>query len=76
MGANKWIMYLQVVDMYGVDSYEITEDNRIKFHPIYTNHQYAMEFIHSLGDKVCVLSSQSIIGELKINASNILNMYQ
>lgn len=66
----------QIVDRYGIDSYEITEDDRIKFHLIYTNHQYAMEFIHSLGDKVCVLSPQSIIDELKINASNILNMYQ
>jgi len=66
----------QIVDKYGIDSYEITDDNRIKFQLIYTNHNYAMEFIYSFGDKVYVLSPQSIIDEIKTNASNILNMYK
>ncbi|SCX91633.1 helix-turn-helix transcriptional regulator [Alkaliphilus peptidifermentans] len=68
-------MEYKIVDTYGVDSYEITDDNRIKFQLIYVNHQYAMDFIRSLGDKVCVLSPQSIIDEIKANALNILNMY-
>ncbi|SCX93244.1 helix-turn-helix transcriptional regulator [Alkaliphilus peptidifermentans] len=66
----------QIVDSYGADSYEITEDNRIKFHLVYTNHHYAMDFIQSLGDKAYVISSQSIIDELKANAQNILKMYK
>lgn len=66
----------KIVDAYGVDSYEITEDNRIKFDLVYTNHQYAMEFIRSLGDKVFVLSPKGLIDEIKTNAENILNMYK
>ncbi|MBB6214266.1 putative DNA-binding transcriptional regulator YafY [Anaerosolibacter carboniphilus] len=66
----------KIVDQYGVDSYEITEDNRIKFNLVYRNHQYAMEFILSLGDKVYILSPDSIIDELKTNSKNILNMYK
>lgn len=66
----------KIVDQYGVNSYEITEDNRIKFNLVYTNHQYAMEFILSLGDKVYILSPDSIIDELKTNSKNILNMYK
>jgi predicted DNA-binding transcriptional regulator YafY len=65
-----------IVDTYGTDSYEITEDNRIKFNLTYTNHYYAMEFILGLGDKVCVLSPQSIIDELRATAENILKMYK
>jgi predicted DNA-binding transcriptional regulator YafY len=66
----------KIVDQYGTDSYEITEDNRIKFQLVYTNHHYAMEFILGFGDKVYVVSPDSIIGELKRNSKNILNMYQ
>lgn len=66
----------QIVDKYGTGSYEITEDNWIKFDLIYTNHYYAMEFIRSLGEKVRVLSPQSVIEELKINSKNILSMYK
>ncbi len=66
----------KIVDQYGVGSYEITEDNRIKFKLIYTNYQYAMEFILSLGDKVHILSPDSIIEDLKKNSKNILNMYK
>ncbi|MFT9495469.1 helix-turn-helix transcriptional regulator [Anaerosolibacter sp.] len=66
----------KIVDQYGTDAYEITEDNRMKFQLVYTNHQYAMEFILSLGDQVYVLSPDSIIEELKRNSKNILNMYR
>lgn len=38
--------------------------------------QYAMEFILSFGDKVHILSPDSIIEELKKNSKNILNMYK
>lgn len=66
----------QIVDRYGIDSYEITEDNHIKFSLFYNNHEYAMDFIRSLGDKVYILSPKSIIDELKTNAKNILEMYK
>ncbi|MDF2547677.1 MAG: DNA-binding transcriptional regulator [Anaerosolibacter sp.] len=66
----------KIIDQYGTDAYEITEDNRMKFQLVYTNHQYAMEFILSLGDQVYVLSPDSIIEELKRNSKNILNMYR
>lgn len=46
----------QIVDSYGADSYEITEDNRIKFHLLYAKHHYSMDFIQSLGDKAYVIS--------------------
>ncbi|WIV12464.1 YafY family protein [Proteiniborus sp. MB09-C3] len=66
----------QIVDHYGVYSYEITEDNQIKFSLFYNNHQYAMDFIRSFGDKAYVLSPKSIVDELKANAKNILDMYK
>ncbi len=66
----------QIVEHYGVDSYEITEDNRIKFSLVYNNHQYAMDVIRSFGDKAYVLSPKSIVEELKANAKNILDMYK
>ncbi len=66
----------KIVDTYGVNSYEITEDNRIKFTLEYTNHYYAMEFIQSLGDKVQVLEPKEMIQQLKANAENIVKMYK
>ncbi|WP_291563854.1 MULTISPECIES: helix-turn-helix transcriptional regulator [unclassified Clostridium] len=66
----------EVVESYGVNSYEITEDNRIKFNLHYTNHDFAMKFIMGLGDKVEVLSPKSIIDQLKVSAGNILNKYK
>ncbi|WP_461615688.1 helix-turn-helix transcriptional regulator [Clostridium sp. Marseille-QA1073] len=66
----------EVVESYGVNSYEITEDNRIKFDLHYTNHDFAIKFIMGLGDKVEVLSPKSIIDQLKVCAENILNKYK
>lgn len=66
----------QIVESYGVGSYEITEDNFIKFDFRYTNHDFAMQFILSFGDKVQVLSPKHIIDELKVCAENILNKYK
>ena len=65
-----------IVDTYGVDSYEITTDNRIKFDLPYTNDDYAIQFVLALGDKVQVLAPRRIIEELKEHAENILNMYK
>ncbi|MDD2481098.1 MAG: YafY family protein [Lutispora sp.] len=66
----------QIVESYGIGSYEITEDNRIKFDLHYTNHDYAMQFILGLGDKVKVLTPNHIIDELKAHAKNILDRYK
>lgn len=66
----------EVVESYGVNSYEITEDNRIKFDLHYTNHDFTMKFIMGLGDKVEVLSPKFIIDQLKVSAENILNKYK
>ena len=66
----------QIVESYGVGSYEITEDNRIKFDLQYTNHDYAMQFILGFGDKAQVLAPEHIIEKLKAHAKNILDMYK
>ncbi|ABR49635.1 hypothetical protein Amet_3508 [Alkaliphilus metalliredigens QYMF] len=75
MIINRSLEY-QIVDRYGVDSYEIIDDNRIKFDLVYTDYQYAMEFIRSLGDNVYILSPKWIIDELKTTAEKILEMYK
>ena len=66
----------QIVESYGVGSYEITEDNRIKFILQYTNHDFAMQTILAFGDKAEVLSPKHIIDEVKSCAENILKMYK
>lgn len=66
----------QIVENYGVGSYEITEDNRIKFNLDYTNYHYAMQTILSFGDKAEVLSPKHIIDDVKNCAENILKMYK
>ncbi len=65
-----------IVDSYGVDSYEITSDNRIKFDLPYTNHDYAIQFILALGDKAQVLAPKSMIHQIKTHAENILELYK
>jgi len=69
-------MEYQIVETYGVGSYEITEDNKIKFDLEYRNHEYAIKTILSFGDKAKVLSPKVIIDEIKQCSENILNMYK
>jgi predicted DNA-binding transcriptional regulator YafY len=69
-------MEYQIVEAYGVGSYEITEDNRIRFDLEYRNHEYAIQTILAFGDKAKVLYPEAIRNEIKQCAENILNMYK
>lgn len=65
-----------IVENYGVDSYEITKENRIKFILEYSNQDFAIQSILAFGDKAEVISPQHIIDEIKTHAQNILSMYK
>jgi predicted DNA-binding transcriptional regulator YafY len=69
-------MEYQIVETYGVGSYEITADNRIKFDLEYRNHEYAIQTILAFGEKAEVLSPKHIIDEIRSCAENILNKYK
>jgi predicted DNA-binding transcriptional regulator YafY len=69
-------MEYKIIETYGVGSYEIIKDNKIKFNLEYRNHEYAIQTILAFGDKAEVLSPKSIIDEIKQCAENILNMYK
>ena len=66
----------QIVDSYGVGSYEITADNYIKFILNYTNYDYALQTVWAFGDKARVLSPVEMIEDLKKYAENILKIYK
>lgn len=66
----------KIIDNIGVDSYEITRDNRIKIEIPYINYEFVIQLIMSFGDKVEVLSPKYIIEHLKIHAKNILSIYK
>ncbi|MGV8892335.1 MAG: hypothetical protein ACOH2K_05230 [Burkholderiaceae bacterium] len=58
----------QIIDNFGTDCYEITENNHIKIELPYTNYEFVIQLILSFGDKVEVLSLNNIINDLKIHA--------
>ncbi|MDT8717155.1 YafY family transcriptional regulator [Clostridium sp. 19966] len=69
-------MEYKIVDEYGAGSYEITEENKIRFQLTYVNKEYAIEFILSMGDKVKIISPDSLVEEIKNKAKNILSNYE
>ncbi len=66
----------KIVESYGVGSYERMEDQRLKFTLFYTNKDYALETILSLGHKAEVIEPKEMIEEIKTCADNILKKYQ
>ena len=66
----------QIVEEYGVGSYEITADNFIKFELVYKNYDFALKFVMGMGDKAKVIAPPFFIEDLRLKLENILNKYK
>lgn len=65
-----------IVDNYGVGSYEIIDEDTIKFSFEYVNYQWMMRFILGFGSKVKVVSPQSVADAVKKEAEKTLDFYK
>jgi predicted DNA-binding transcriptional regulator YafY len=66
----------KLIDEYGPDCFEVTDDNLLKLTTGYTNKDYIIGWILSFGDKARVISPDKIIMELKEKTKNILKNYE
>lgn len=72
---NKEVEYL-LVEEYGPNSYEKTEDGRLKLSICFTNREYLKRWILSFGDKVEVIEPVEFRKELSETAKSIEKLYE
>jgi len=65
-----------VVDEYGPHSYETLEDGRLKAVISYTNRDYIIGWIMSMGEKAIVLEPVDIAQEIREKAKKMLDRYE
>ncbi|WP_459766585.1 WCX domain-containing protein [Alkaliphilus crotonatoxidans] len=65
----------KIVESYGVNSYEIMPDQRIRFKLYYRNKDYALKTILGFGDKAEVISPKEMINEIRSCAKKIYEKY-
>lgn len=66
----------RLVEEYGPDSYELTEDGSLKFSVRYTNRYYMISWILGFGDKARVAEPIDLADEIKEKAKKIIANYE
>ncbi len=66
----------RLIDEYGMESFEVTEEGKLLFRMGFTNKEYILSWILSFGDKAEVLYPKSLKQEIRGIAENILKHYQ
>ncbi|MCK5129672.1 MAG: WYL domain-containing protein, partial [Clostridiales bacterium] len=64
------VKYL-IVEMYGPNCYEETEDGKLHFRSQYTNRDYIIQWILGFGDKARVVFPLDLAEEIRMQAENI-----
>lgn len=65
-----------IVDEYGPHSYETLEDGRLRAVISYTNRDYIIGWIMSMGEKALVLEPEDVVREIKEKVKKMLDLYE
>jgi len=71
---NEGVKY-RLIEEYGIESFQVVEDNRLLFKTYFTSQENLLQWILSFGDQVEVLEPKQLQVELKSQAERILQMY-
>lgn len=72
---DKSVEYL-LVEEYGPDCYNTTDDGKLKFSVGYTNKEYIIKWILGFGDSAKVLEPAELADEIRQKAKNIYKSYE
>lgn len=65
----------RLIEEYGPECYEVTEDGNLKFTAGYTNKDYILSWILGFGDKARIVEPTDMAEEIKEKAKNIITNY-
>ncbi|WP_313164967.1 YafY family protein [Sedimentibacter sp.] len=65
----------RLIEEYGPECYEVTEDGSLKFTAGYTNKDYILSWILGFGDKARIVEPTDMAEEIKEKAKNIITNY-
>jgi len=66
----------RLIEEYGMDSFTVTEDEKLLFLRDFANPDYLLQWILSFGDKVKVVEPPELVTKVKEHATKILDHYQ
>ncbi len=65
-----------VVEEFGPDSYEITDDDKLRLTIHYTNKDFILSWVLSFGDRALVISPAELVSELHATAKEMVACYE
>ncbi|WBW97387.1 helix-turn-helix transcriptional regulator [Oceanirhabdus sp. W0125-5] len=64
-----------LVDSYGVDSYEVVDEDKLKFSFEYVNFEWALRYVLSFGSKMKVIEPEEVVKAIKHESQKMFELY-